>query len=55
MTDSRLHEAEVAVIKEGIHAFRANLQQNECPACGAFRLDGRPALIHEHDCPYRGH
>jgi hypothetical protein len=39
-------------IKEGAEQFRSHLQVNECPACGAFRLDGRPPLIHGHGCPY---
>lgn len=52
--DHTLREAEekLAAIEAGRRVFDANLQKNECPACGAYRLDGRPPCIHEHGCPY---
>lgn len=54
MSDDYLREAEekLRAIEDGKRARDAHLQQNECPACGAYRLDRRPPLIHKHDCPY---
>ena len=46
-------EETIRAIEKGKSAFDANLQMNECPSCGAYRLDGKPPLIHEHGCPYQ--
>ena len=46
-------EAKLRAIKDGKRQRDAYLQLNECPACGAYRLDGKPPLIHAEDCPYK--
>lgn len=38
-------------LRDGLAEKRKTMQPNECPGCGAFRLDGKPPLIHERDCP----
>lgn len=52
--DDFLRDAEDKLrrIEEGKRERDKHLQPNECPACGAYRLDGRPPFIHEHGCPY---
>jgi hypothetical protein len=51
--DLRDAEAKLRAIKDGKRQRDAHLQLNECPACGAYRLDGKPPLIHAEDCPYK--
>lgn len=41
-------------IRDGYEQRKRHMQPGECPACGAFRLDGQPPQIHEPDCPLHG-
>lgn len=41
----------VEAIKAGAAERDKTIQPNECPACGAYRLDGHPPEVHEHGCP----
>lgn len=52
--EQRLAHAEemLRALEERKAVFDANLQLNECPGCGAYRLDGRPPCIHATGCEW---
>jgi hypothetical protein len=54
MTDDNLKRAEekLAAIKRGAAERAKDIQPNQCPGCGAYRLDGHPPEIHKRDCPW---
>jgi hypothetical protein len=56
MTTDPLDDAEAKLRAiEARAAERAQyLQPNQCPGCGAYRLDGKPPMIHEHGCQWEG-
>lgn len=41
-------------IRKGLGEQKKTMQPNECPRCGAFRLDGQPPQLHESWCPPHG-
>jgi hypothetical protein len=45
-------EATLAAISDGLAEKKKTMQPNECPGCGAFRLDGQPPQVHEWDCEW---
>lgn len=47
-------EEMLAEIKAGAEERAQHLQPGQCPGCGSYRLDGRPPLLHEHGCPWKG-
>lgn len=55
MTDDgllRAFEMSLEAIKRGLEERAENLQPNQCPGCGAYRLDGSPPQVHEYGCPW---
>lgn len=52
MSEIRRAEEILAQIKAGAEERAEHLQPGQCPACGSYRLDGRPPLLHEHGCPW---
>lgn len=48
----RRAEEFVAANKERQRADAETLRPNQCPGCGAYRLDGEPPCIHQQDCPW---
>lgn len=56
MADDNLDAArdKLEDLKEGLREKRKTMHPNECPGCGAFRLDGAPPQVHADDCPISG-
>jgi len=56
MSDEEIERAAaiLADIKAGARERAKHLQPNQCPGCGSYRLDGRPPLLHEYGCPWKG-
>jgi len=42
----------LGAIEAGAAARAEYLQPNQCPGCGAYRLDCLPAEVHEHGCAW---
>ena len=53
MADFEEIRRKLDAIEEGAVEKRKTMQPNECPGCGAFRLDGKPPLVHKPDCQWK--
>lgn len=45
-------ERTLDALKEGLDRRAEQIQPNQCPGCGSYRLDGLPPEIHEQGCPW---